>query len=469
MIHVKTYLLEHNGEIYTPNLKVNKRGFYQEEIEKILKDDNYKIYNIICIEEEVAKYNLCDSSCNCWGLDEEVFQYKLWNEAYLDNNINGFSLPIIVNTNDEYRKTLESKLLEYVEYLNRPAFVYDKKMLEFIKDECKLVLEVIDNLINGNDQCVGKIIENILALFKGDSFFISDLDKSYSFRGIAPFIDIQSMRHAGDYAEMMNRELTFYRVRTKKVGDKENITDIEHMLHLPYNLRDKASSMRFSATGLPGLYLGTTTYVCSKECKWNGTDELYASVFVPNSNGKKLKILNLTISQALINGIYDRKLDCNNIIKSKLQNAMLKIFPLVIATSFSVKNDEKVKYQYLLSQALMREANKNGIDGIAYLSMKGVDEFQYPQGVNLAIPAIDISEKNIYSEKCTGFSVSRPIMYSGQTGKRKASYINQIYKKYDSNGVESYTAKLNMDGKMEFYGDTVWGKFDDFLAEKIYM
>lgn len=342
-------------------------------------------------------------------------------------------------------------------------------MLEFIKDECKLVLEVIDNLINDNDQCVGKIIENMVALFKGDSFFISDLDKSYSFRGIAPFIDLQSMGHAGDYAEMMNRELTFYRVRTKKVGDKENITDIEHMLHLPYNLQDKASSMRFSATGLPGLYLGTTTYVCSKECKWNGTDELYASVFIPNSNGKKLKILNLTISQALINGIYDRNLDCNNIIKSKLQNAMLKIFPLVIATSFSVKNDEKVKYQYLLSQALMREANKNGIDGIAYLSMKGVDEFQYPQGVNLAIPAIDISEKNIYSEKCTGFSVSRPIMYSGQTGKRKASYINQIYKKYDSNGVESYTAKLNMDGKMEFYGDTVWGKFDDFLAEKIYM
>lgn len=30
---MKTYLLEHNGEIYTPNLKVNKRGFYQEELE----------------------------------------------------------------------------------------------------------------------------------------------------------------------------------------------------------------------------------------------------------------------------------------------------------------------------------------------------------------------------------------------------------------------------------------------------
>ena len=108
---MKTYLLEHNGHICEPR--------------------SHKNYNVICIEEEVAKYNLSDSACNCLGLDEEVFQYKLWSEAYLDNNINGFSLPITVNTNEEYRKILEKKLLEYVECLNRPAFAYDKKTLEF--------------------------------------------------------------------------------------------------------------------------------------------------------------------------------------------------------------------------------------------------------------------------------------------------------------------------------------------------
>ena len=148
--HVKTYLLEHNGEIYTPNLKINQRGFYQEELEKVLKDDNFKNYNIICVEEEVAKYNLCDSACNCYGLDEEVFQYKLWKEAYLDNNLNGFSLPIIVNTNNEYRKKVKQKLLEYVKYLERPAFVYEKTTLECIKTECRLILKVIEYLINGN-------------------------------------------------------------------------------------------------------------------------------------------------------------------------------------------------------------------------------------------------------------------------------------------------------------------------------
>ena len=86
----------------------------------------------------------------------------------------------------------------------------------------------------------------------------------------------------------------------------------------------------------------------------------------------------MTISQALINGIYERIRDDNNDngrTLCKLQNAMLKIFPLVIATSFSVESEEEMKYQYLLSQALMRVANRNGIDGIAYLSMKGIDEF----------------------------------------------------------------------------------------------
>lgn len=53
--HVKTYLLEYNGEICTPNLKINQRGFYQEELQKVLKNNKFKKYNIICVEEEVAK------------------------------------------------------------------------------------------------------------------------------------------------------------------------------------------------------------------------------------------------------------------------------------------------------------------------------------------------------------------------------------------------------------------------------
>ena len=99
--------------------------------------------------------------------------------------------------------------------------------------------------------------------------------------------------------------------------------------------------------------------------------------------------------------------------------------------------------------------------------MKGKDEFQYPQGVNLAIPATDISEKNLYSEKCKGFMISKPVMYCRQEGKERRSYINEVYKKQDKIGFESYISKLNMGGELKFYGDTSFGKFDNYLVSEV--
>ena len=85
------------------------------------------------------------------------------------------------------------------------------------------------------------------------------------------------------------------------------------------------------------------------------TEELYASVFIPNEKGEKYRILNLTIPSSAINGIY-RKADPNDEKKKPLWIAMLKIFPLVIAISFTVEKEEEYKYHYLLSQSLMRVA-----------------------------------------------------------------------------------------------------------------
>ena len=168
--------------------------------------------------------------------------------------------------------------------------------------------------------------------------------------------------------------------------------------------------------------------------------------------------MNLTISQALINGIFDRGRDDDD-RREALQVSMLKIFPLVIATSFSISTKESVKYQYLIPQALMRVASKKGIDGIAYFSIKGSDEFEFPQGVNLAIPATDISDE-----------ISKPILYlenCKEECQSDKSYINTICTKYNDFGLESFTAKVEMDGEMRFYGDTDYGKFDDYLTAQL--
>ncbi|WP_304087110.1 hypothetical protein [Peptostreptococcus stomatis] len=467
---MKTYVLEYNGELkfHSNTNRSNNRGYYKEELEKCLKCEKYRNYNVICIEDDLKKYNIPKKFIGYDNLlKKECISFLSWYMEYSYKNIKikGFSLPFKVDNNIEYREKLGLFFEQYKKALNCPAFVYEKGLLECVEKVCDLLISAIDSLIDKNEKFAEKKIKDFLELFQGNSFFISDLDKSYSFRGIAPFTDFYSEGYEEDYEKMMSEKLTFFRVRTRNKNDNTiDISEAEQMLHLPYKMKNKAVSMRFSSAGLPGLYLGTTTLVCSKETMWDNNKELYGSVFIPNDKGKRLKILNLTISEALINGIYNKHSDFND-KRRKLQNTMLKIYPLVIATSFYVKEKEVIKYHYLLSQTLMKVANSMGIDGVAYLSMKGENEYQYPQGVNLYIITNDISENNQYSEKCRGFDVSKPILFPGEKAKNEQSYINKIYKKCDSKGEENYWSKVLVAGEEKFYGETSFGRFDDYLIE----
>lgn len=461
---MKTYFIEKNGKILFPQKMVNKRGFYESELRELQKMNEYKDCKSYCIDEEIIKYKLC----NLESIDDEVKNFGCFIKAYNDNNLKGFSLPRQSTNNDGYRSDLEQLLFDYVKSLDCPAFAYEPGLLEEVRNEIGDILKALDYLINGEKQAADNIIKEILQGFLNNPFLVSELDNSYSFRCIAPYPEFWNEKCNEEYSKMMREDLTFFRVRILK--EEGAITNKEDMLHLPYSLSSRAKSMRFSEAHQPGLYLGTTTYVCCRECDWQNNEDMYASVFIPNSQGRKFKILNLTITQALINGIFDRNL-CNDRtydVRHKLQVAMLKMFPLVIATSFSVKQDEEIKYHYLLSQALMRVVDTCGIDGIAYLSMKGVNEFQYPQGVNLAIPANDISEEKEFSSKCDGFSVLAPVLYENQVGNVEKSYINKIFEKHELDEIESFTSKVNIDGEMQFYGDTNYGKFDDYLVSRFH-
>ena len=199
----------------------------------------------------------------------------------LDNNIKGFSLPIKVKDNEEYRKRLEEELDKYLNSLKHPAFISEEGLFKEVKNTCELILQVLDELIAERNEEADKKIEKMLNKFEGNSFFVSALSNSYSFRQSAPFSELRLPGYDQEYSKMLNTKLTFYRVRTKKKESSTNISEVEDMLHLPYDLREKAGNMRFSSQGLPGLYLGVNTYTCSKECRWDKeTEELYASVLM---------------------------------------------------------------------------------------------------------------------------------------------------------------------------------------------
>ena len=100
-----------------------------------------------------------------------------------------------------------------------------------------------------------------------------------------------------------------------------------------------------------------------------------------------------------------------------------------------------------------------------YLSAQGEDEFQYPHGVNLALPAYDISATRQYSKYCSMFEITKPVRFDNQNGVGMRSYINKIYmKNYDNHSFENFTSKISVNGKMVFYGSTKYSKFDDYLC-----
>lgn len=386
--------------------------------------------------------------------DDIKLQKKEYEELH-DKNINGFILPQEVGEDKDYLPTLEKIFSEYYNYIhNKKAFEeynIDNDVKKITSDIIKAIKEYYLGNIS-NAQCIiCEIIENCI---KNDStqFLLSELDKNYAFRGIAPFDNIRDMNV--DYKKQAEYELSFFKARQGKVESRVN------MVHIPLDSRGLISTQRFSIAGIPCIYLGVTSYVCWLELRKPTDSEFNVSAFKFNEDGKKLKILNLVISEALINGMGN--LNENISYSKRLQSEMLKIWPLVCATSFRV-NDEsrKFKSEYIVSQLIMMNLKKLGIDGVAYLSKQVKDDFQYPFTVNLALPVCDINNSK-YGDICNNFELTLPSNFSKYTKIMnshidKNSYINECYQ----NGFHS---QVYFDNERIKYSDIVFSEFDNYLV-----
>lgn len=397
-----------------------------------------------------------------------------------DKNINGFMIPFEADNNEDYEKKLKDELDAFIREIDRPAFRKERSLVDDVKVICKKVIEAFDTAKIGDIKTAEKLIEEILEEYKKFPFAVSELDKSYAFRGIAPFDELkQSWVPKEEYENMMDGELNFFRARPVK--ESESIQEKEEINYLSYSKRGLAKDLRFSSEGKVCLYLGTTSYVCSKECRWNGEDNLYLASFKFNEKGNKLKILNLAVTQSLLNGTIPRPGDTP--YYRELHNAMIRVFPLVIATMFTIRTPdevrektygEEIKYEYLLSQVLMNVLQKENvkIDGVAYLSRQGKDDFQYPQMICLAVPINDISEDDEYGELINDFVMTPPVLYNGfsdDSTYERRSYINEKYPKYVDYSweqEENFNAKVEYNGEIVFYEDIPYSKFDDYLVNQ---
>lgn len=386
---------------------------------------------------------------------EQYNMYKSTQE-YADNNVNGFKLPISISEDKSYRQSVEKKLKEYYAYISgKIAFNKDVELLAVIQRTNNSILGAIDEYLCGNIHSAQLYIYDVLKEYCTDDFIVTELDKSYAFRGIAPHQDIRNTEY--DYSAMLQTELSFFRAR-KSINV---LAQAQEMSHIPLDKRELVPTARFSIAGVPCLYLGTTSYCCWLELERPSRSQFYCSSLKATDTGKKLHILNLAISEGLINGVFNRACEKDGSRQHELQRKMMMIFPLIIATSYCVKQKERnFKSEYIVSQLVMQNLTKLKIDGIAYISKKSYSDFEYPHNVNLAIPVTAINLENINKS----FEISHPssleffsMLNEDVVEIKRKSFIN-------ANFDTGFTGEISLNSCRMPYKAISFSNFDDFLV-----
>ena len=87
-------------------------------------------------------------------------------------------------------------------------------------------------------------------------------------------------------------ETNFYRARynTGNHDFKEN-----EMYHIPFDMRGKVKTQRYSFPGLPCLYLGASTYACWLELNRPTIDAFQVALINMENSGSSLKVIDLSL------------------------------------------------------------------------------------------------------------------------------------------------------------------------------
>jgi len=141
----------------------------------------------------------------------------------------------------------------------------------------------------------------------------------------------------------------FYRIRIHRLNYP---LKPENFFHIPFELRGKIKTQRFSIPGFPSLYLGNSSYVCWEELNRPNLNDFQ---IVRLKNTQRLKVIDLSPPKGNNKTPYE-------------YYKYLMIWPFVFASSVRVRNyDDYFKPEYIIPQLLLQWVRKNNrIDGISY-------------------------------------------------------------------------------------------------------
>ena len=131
----------------------------------------------------------------------------------LDNiDLTNFIMPIKLNYDREYYFELYERLNSYKEYIKSLNDI-SQSTIENVEDNINLIVESVEDYYNADIAEAKNKILNLLRKYTLDDFIISELDKSYAFRGLAPFselLDEVKEGYVNEYSEMNVYPLSFF-------------------------------------------------------------------------------------------------------------------------------------------------------------------------------------------------------------------------------------------------------------------
>lgn len=238
------------------------------------------------------------------------------------------------------------------------------------------------------------------------------------------------------------KDSSLYRMRVGKDGYEE-FTSNEEMSHIPFQFNHKVGNERYSMSGFPSLYLGSSVYVCWEEMRRPDIDYANFALFKTTTTVKVVDLSN----KEYYHFTSEKFADC-----------------LVLACSFPVQfPEDPFKPEYIIPQMLLQSLvryNRNSnyvekIAGIKYSSTHIKDSklwISYPENrknrqlfYNYVFPAFDRKEIGLSKELNTVFHFWNSITY---------------------NKLKLMNPDLQSD-KSDIYGSSVFGKIEYKLQNMI--
>ena len=96
-----------------------------------------------------------------------------------------FKMPIILNTDKEYYLKLKDGLSNYENYIENIDFSED--IIDSVKENIKLIIKSIEYYYNADISEAKNQIMNLLKKYISNKIIVSELNKSYAFRGVYAF------------------------------------------------------------------------------------------------------------------------------------------------------------------------------------------------------------------------------------------------------------------------------------------